>query len=73
MYGLVFGSRNNYGGENGMKIVFEKGENPQKITETLEILYFCVDNVFEPKLSREDEKKARKLLDKIQTAMEVAQ
>jgi hypothetical protein len=56
-----------------MKIVLEKDENPRGIMETLEILYFCVDNVFEPKLSRADDKRARKLLDKIQAAMEEAQ
>jgi hypothetical protein len=56
-----------------MKIVFDKGENPQKIMETLETLYFCVNNVFEPKLSKTDYLKSRALLDKIQAAMEKAQ
>jgi hypothetical protein len=56
-----------------MKIVFEKGENPQKITETLETLYFCVHKVFDPRLNKTDYKNTTELLDKIQAATEKAQ
>jgi hypothetical protein len=56
-----------------MKIVFDEHENPHVITAVLETLYFCIDNVFEPKLARKDYKKAKKLLDKIQAALEKAQ
>jgi hypothetical protein len=56
-----------------MKIVFDEHENPHIIMEVLETLYFCIDNVFEPKLSQKDYKKAKKLLNKIQDAMEKAQ